>query len=167
VNRRPVLSPHDPRSCTAIHEAGHACIGELYGLPLRLVSIIPKVGTAGRNRLMVPIGELAHPCWQVCTWLLAGSECEKWFRKCDRARGAEQDFALTRAVLELHLGQTSDPLVDVDDELNRRARRYTAIAAAHVITHEKWIRIVATQLLVEQALSAQTVRDLRPEEEEL
>ena len=155
MKARPVLSPYDPRSCTAMHEAGHAVVGALFGLPSRVVSIVAKAESAGRHQLMVTIGDLAHPARDICVWLLAGPESEKWFRKCARARGAEKDYALVRAVLELH--------VDADAEVNRRARRYEQLACATVLAHETWIRIVATQLLVEKALSAQTVRDLKPE----
>ncbi len=125
-------------------------------MPTKCVSIISLSRSVGSHKLERPAGQYDQR--RLAIWALSGAQAEMQLLR-DRDHRlvhlkAAGDYQFVRELLEL----TREPDQDVDE----LAANYELLARAFVIGNEKWIEAVAQQLLRDQVLDDDTVRDLRP-----
>jgi len=132
----------DGGQSTAVHEAGHAVIGEVLGCPVEFVTILPSGGQAGHTTPDTSDG-IAPPTDHTIIGTLAGGLAAGTWTGC------ATDLLNTSDLLEEHVWHR--PLSTIFDECMARA---TALVAEH----SEAISRVARALLKRGRLSGTQVR---------
>jgi ATP-dependent Zn protease len=148
---------------TAIHEAAHAVIGRLLGIPCGVVSIEPEDGESYGSAVIDDPrvswrrgdGPRRDAANKFATALYAGAEAERVLLGLDPALdGVDQERA--RACLA-ELGAVRGAAFVGDEVFDRHEARLRSSASSLVRLHAEKIRAVAAMLLSQRTLASEEV----------
>jgi hypothetical protein len=139
-------------SATEYHEAGHAVVGILRGIPIKRVTIEPTRNTRGHCRTAVPVQDLDTSDFLV--YVCAGAAAEQRYTGRPAAiEGPDLDQALV--VASFHTGAALNSQATVDC-----IERHRVLADAAVTLNWGWVGNVARALLRKRTLTGANVADL-------
>lgn len=152
-----------PRECTAFHEAGHAVIRILEGLPVRSVTIKPTrdshgaVDTGGLPKWFKPDAERTVRLEEMMRKWVRGSCAGPLAQRKHRPSSVRSYHAMGDIQQSLDL---LEHFVSGDRELDAYWRLLNVQAENLVETHWSLIEKVSHALLVEETVSGQRLRAL-------
>ena len=139
-------------AAVAHHEAGHACIAILRGVPVRRCSIEPTRTTSGHMLPAVPNGTIEIADLLVL-WL-AGTSAEQRFTGRVSVLG-ETDLQRASALASVQIDAEPD-----SPAVAAYLKRFQLMADVQVQLHWEWIARVASALVRKRTLDGAQVADL-------
>jgi len=138
-------------SLIAHHEAAHACLAILRGVPVRRCSIVPTRTTRGHMLPAIPTGAIEIS--DLIVMWLAGDAAER--RVAGTAALSENDIAHASMLVAALAGAELD-----SPAVTASLARFQLLADAQVALHWSWIERVASALLRKGTLDGGDVADL-------